>query len=362
MDEEFKPIAYRLSDVKPQPVDWLWPGYLAAGKLTLVDGDPNQGKSLFTLDLAARLTTGRALPDGYVPSGPQAVVLLGGEDAVCDTVIPRLLAAGADTSRIHVFGSSPTDEAAGRPASLPEDCGLLRDMLRANAARLLVADPLFAFLGQGFSPINDALVRRSLTPLARVAEETRSAVLMSRHLIKAAGKQALYRGSGSIALIGLARAAFLVARSRDDPDLHVLACTKNNLARSPPSLGYRIRHTADDQAVLDWTGPVQITADELVLPHRAMGDALPEAVVFLEHLLQGGPVAAQEVYRQARAEGIADRTLYRAKIELDIESTQEWHDGRNSWRWNLPHNEPELPPDEAHRKFMEHYWNAEKTG
>jgi hypothetical protein len=348
-----------LSDLTPEPVDWLWPGVLATGKLTLIDGDPNQGKSLFALDLAARLTTGRALADGHVPPGPQSVVLLGGEDGIRDTVIPRLIAAGADRSRIHVIGAPPVDGGPGRPPSLPEDCDLIAETMRRTASRLLIADPLFAYLSRSLCALNDSAIRQALAPLARLAEGTRSAVLMSRHLTKGTGKQAIYRGSGSIALIGLARAAFLVARAPNDPDLHVLACTKNNLGPLPPSLGYRIRRVDDDQAVLDWTGPVAMTADELVLGSlRAWGGALPEAIAFLEQLLQAGPVAAAEVYAKARTAGIADRTLNRAKIELSIQSEQQWCDGRKSWHWKLPAAASLLPPEEAHQRFLEHFWNV----
>src|SRR5262245_21696139 len=138
MVEPIKPLVCRLSDLEPEPLHWLWPGYLAAGKFTLIDGDPNQGKSLFTLDLAARLTTGRPLPGGHVPPGPQSVVLLCGEDSIRGTVLPRLRAAGADMGRVHLVGAPSADGTCTRPPSIPEDCDLLRETLLASQARLLI--------------------------------------------------------------------------------------------------------------------------------------------------------------------------------------------------------------------------------
>ena len=353
------PILCRLSDLTPEPIDWLWPGYLAAGKLTLIDGDPNCAKSLLVLDLAARLTTGRAWPDGQPGPGPQSVLVMASEDGIKDTVLPRLRAAGADVTRVHLFGSLSRDGAAGRQPRLPQDCFLLGAMLRSTAARMVIADPLFAFLSAGGCSLNDGAVRQALTPLARVAEEARAAVPMVRHLTKGSGRQAIYRGSGSIALIGMARTAFLAGRSPHDPDLHVLACTKNNLAAPPPSLGYRIAQT-NGQPVIVWQGPVETTADDLVLgPTRVHGKALPAAVAFLAQQLHDGPRPSEELRSSARAAGIADRTLDRAKAQLGVVAQQEHVDGRNVWSWRLPNAGPPLSPDEAYRQFMED-WNEGK--
>jgi hypothetical protein len=223
----------------------------------------------------------------------------------------------------------------------------------------VIADPLFAFLSGGCS-LNDGAVRQALTPLARVAEEARAAVPMVRHLTKGGGRQAIYRGSGSIALVGMARTAFLVGRSPDDPGLHVLACTKNNLAARPPSLGYRIGD-ANGQPVIDWQGPVETTADDLVLgPARVHREALPAAVAFLAQQLHDGPRPSQELRSTARAAGIADRTLDRAKAQLGVVAQEEHVDGRNVWSWRLPTAGPPLSPEEAYRQFMDD-WNQRRN-
>src|SRR5262245_60333810 len=125
-----------LNDLVPRPVDWLWPHILPAGKLTLIDGDPSQGKSLMTLDLAARLTTARALPDGYQPPEPCGVVLVGAEDNLEDTVLPRLLAAGADPRRVHAFRGPRCHGRCQRPPVFPGDCDLLGRVGRDTGSRL----------------------------------------------------------------------------------------------------------------------------------------------------------------------------------------------------------------------------------
>jgi hypothetical protein len=352
---EALPLLCRLSDLTPEPIDWLWPGYFAAGKLTLMDGDPDRGKSLLALDLAARLTTGQAWPDGQPGSGPQSVIIMASEDGIKDTLLPRLRAAGADLTRVHLFGRVSHNATPCRQPRLPEDCLLLREMVQAAAARMVIADPLCAFLSAN-SCLNDSAVRNALSPLAQLAEETRACVAMTRHLNKGGGRQAIYRGSGSIALIGLARTAFLAGRSADDPNLHVLACTKNNLATPPPALGYRIVQ-AEGQPVIDWHGPVATTADELVLgPPRVHGEALPAAVAFLTQELHDGPRPSDELRRQARATGIADRTLDRAKTQLGVVAEQEWIDDCNLWVWRLPNKLLNLPPEEAHRRLLEAFW------
>jgi hypothetical protein len=326
----------RLSDLQPEPMDWLWPGRIAAGKVMLIDGDPSQGKSLLTLDLAGRLTFGRELPNGHVPSGPLSVVLVGSEDDLRDTVLPRLGAARADLGRVHAFGSRSAGGVADRPPVFPDDAGLLAEAVEETSARLVIIDPLAAYLRPGVSG-NDALVRQALAPLARLAERTRVAVVLVRHLNKGGrGQQAIYCGGGSIALIGVTRTAFLVGPDPEDPTLHVLACTKNNLGTLPPSLGLRIQADEQGRAVVVWAGPSDLSADELVLtPRCRYGEALQGAKEFLRDLLADGPCCAEEVCRRAGESGIAERTLRRAKAELGVPSVKPGDD-RGGWVWQLP--------------------------
>jgi hypothetical protein len=348
-----------LSDFQPQPIDWLVPRWIAVGKMTLVDGDPSQGKSLLTLDLAARLTTARPLPDGYIPPSPISIVLIGHEDAICDTVLPRLLAAESDSARIHTFDVCYPAVASHRLPTFPEDCDLLRETLVETQSRLVIIDPLTAFLGTINFALNDQLVRRALTPLAQVLEETRSASLLVRHLNKGGeGQKAIYRGSGSIAIVAAARTAFLVGQVPDtSEDIHIIACTKTNLALPPASFSFRIRPSANDIPVIDWLGPIDVSADDLVLAStQNYGEARSEARTFLQDVLQPGPRTGEEVLRLAAQAGIAERTLRRAKSDLGVRSDMNYADGKLSWLWFLPDPPGLLPAEswpETHKRELE---------
>jgi hypothetical protein len=338
MSNNTNKLVYHLCELQEEPLDWVWPGWFAAGKPTLIDGDPSLGKSLLTLDLAARLTTARPLPDGYVPPEPLSVVLVGTEDGLRDTVLPRLKAAGADLRRVHCFAGRARDTAWGGSPTFPEDCALLHETIAETGSRLVILDPLMALLSARVCSLNDQMVRQALGPLARLAQEAGAAMNWVRHLNKGGtGQRALYRGSGSVAIIGTARTAFLVGRSPADEDLRVLACTKTNLAEPPPSLGFRIDRNADRQPVIAWTGPVDVSADDLVLvPRLRMGESLDEAKHFLQELLAAGPCSYQEAERKAQEAGITARTLRRAKVELGVVSTAKRAAGRTHWHWSLP--------------------------
>jgi hypothetical protein len=316
----------RLSECAPVKIKWLWEGRLAAGKLTLFDGDPHQGKSLLTLDLVACLTTGRALPESEALSEPMSVVLVGTEDRPDDTVVPRLLAAGADLGRVTVFQGT-TLSGAPLPPRFPDDLPELRETLQETGAGLLVIDPLSAVLK---GSANGPEVRHVLEPLSEIAAETGAAVAMVRHLNKGSlGQQAIFRGGGSIAIIGAARTAFLVGSHPNDPTLRVLACTKNNLGEPPSTLGFRITQTRNGEPAVEWTGPVEISADELIpLPARLDGTAVRRAADFLRQALQSGPRPSDEVRREAYAAGISERTLRRAKNDVSISSEHRAIAGR----------------------------------
>jgi AAA domain len=341
----------RLSDVEPEAVEWLWAGRAAAGKLMLLDGDPGLGKSLVTLNVAARWTTARPLPDAPALKQAIDVVLVGGEDAVADTIQPRLRAAGADLARVHHFVSRARPGGPESPPLFPDDCDLLEDTLRETGARVVIIDPLAAALGASASGSH---IRQALGHLAAVAALTRVAMILVRHLSKGGSShRAVYRGSGSIAIIGAARTAFLIAPHPEQDDLRVLACTKNNLSEAPVALGFRIIEHDAGVPLVDWTGPVDLSADDLVRgPGRPPGEALREARDFLKELLQQGACSSGEVYRRALAAGIAGRTLERAKTELRIESCVQTEDGKRRWLWRLPPRAAETvlfgPELEAH--------------
>jgi hypothetical protein len=326
----------RLADLAPTRLEWLWPGRLAVGKLTLLDGDPDQGKSMLTLDWAARLTTARAWPDGAPIGQPESVLLLSGEDNLFDTVIPRLLAAGADLDRVHVLHGRPGPDGALMPPVFPADCDLLRHALKETEARFVVADPIVAYLGPA-AGLNGPQVRKALTPLATIAQEAGANLTMVRHLNKNGRRQsAMYRGTGSIAVVAAARIDLLAGRDPNDPTQRVLACSKNNLAGPPPTLGYRIRQDDQERPFVEWTGPVDVSADEIVLNDGTLSGApVVRAIEFLQETLAGGSRPCNEVRELARGLDIARHTLDRARVKLKVVLFQSWENGRNVWYWRI---------------------------
>ncbi len=327
------PLVRTLRDLEStatQSVPWLWPGRIAPGRLTLLDGDPAVGKSLVTLDLAARVSSGREFPDGHRPAEPAAVLVLSAEDGVQDTVLPRLRGAGADLNRVHALDTRAT------PLFFPESCSLLQEYIEQTRARLVILDPFFAFLGAEISSLNEMMTRRALDPLMRVAETTQAALLLVRHLRKNhTGCEMAYRGLGSVAIVGAARTAQVVGTDPKNHRRRVLACTKSNLGTLPASLGFVIGQTDSGEARLEWHGAVPLAADDLLEAGRRRGPVVSEAAQFLRSCLRQGPRQRHAVLEEAEQAGISFRTLERAKGRLGVVSRQRREGGRNVWYWQL---------------------------
>jgi AAA domain len=330
-----------LSEVEPERVEWLWPGRLPLGKLAVLDGDPGLGKSVVTLDLAARISAGLELPDGQ-PCEPAGIVLLSAEDGLRDTIRPRLDAAEADSERI--FALSTVIEAKGgeRMISLTKDLTVIERAIERVGAGLVVVDPLTAFLSEKTDSYKDQDVRRALAPLAALAERTRAAILIVRHLNKAQGGNTLYRGGGSIAIIGAARSGLVIAEDPEDSERRILAANKHNLSRAAPSLAFRVGTAQNGAARVIWGGVSTLTAGDILKEpiDPEQKSALSEAKEFLRQLLGDDPVAAEEVRKDARGAGISERTLKRAKSALGVKSRKQG----DAWHW-VPADQG---PDEGH--------------
>jgi KaiC/GvpD/RAD55 family RecA-like ATPase len=327
----------RLSTVAAKPQQWLWPGRIPLGAISLLEGDPGEGKSLLTYDLAARVTTGLAMPEAAALPSPSGVILLQAEDRLEALVKPRLEAANADIDRVLVYDQ---DRFAQKPLLLPEDVPLLEDAAAKVEAKLLVIDPLSAFLGGSVN--SEQQVRRALAALQGLAERAELAVLLVRHLTKGRGASAMYRGSGSIGVIAAVRSALLAARDpgSEDRHRHVLVPVKSNVA-SAPSLAYRTMQK-DGQLQLEWLGPSRFTSQDVTNHTPDDVSAFEEAMFRLYEILQGGPQWANDVLSLARKAGVAQRTLHRAKALLGVKS-HRWGDGCSSrWAWQLPKEETEL--------------------
>jgi hypothetical protein len=302
------------SAIPRETVEWVWPGRIPAGKLTVIEGDPATAKSTMTLDLAARVTTGATWPDGALGRAPASVLLLSAEDGWGDTIRPRLEAAGADLDRCFCVAARQVDGEHGpmlRPVVLPEDIAWIARLIEQSDATMVVVDVLAAYLSDRIDSHKDQSVRRLLHLLALAASSTGAAVILIRHHNKAPGTSPLYRGGGSIGIIGAARAAYAVIRDPDDVDHRLVATVKSNLAAEAPTWGYMLVDVPDlGVARIEWDAESdRRSAAELLAGSQS--SALAEAVAWLSawRAAHPGRVSAGELISDATDAGIATVTL-----------------------------------------------------
>lgn len=325
-----------MSEITPKPVQYLWPPYVPAGEITVIDGDPGTNKSCITLDLAARTSTGRPMPDGTTHEAG-GVVFLSAEDSITKTLPLRLQAAGADLDRIAAIEGGVT---------IPADLGMIEQQVCQIGAKLVIIDPLMAFFQPDAN--SDQKVRQALTPLKKFAERQNLAVILVRHLNKSGGRYSLYRGSGSIGIVGATRSALLVGPDPEDPNMRVLCHVKSNLAPKGPSLLFEPVGHENGAVRIEWRGECQYTADDLLKRPKYPGSKQEEAIVFLLETLSDGPIEQVVVQQKAAALGIAYRTVERAKTLLGIESHRQGFGPGSEILWKLPASQGEVtcPMDE----------------
>jgi hypothetical protein len=345
-DEESSPsketapelIGQWASEITPQKVQWVWPGFIPQGKLTIFKGDPSEGKSLVCLDLAARLSQGAVMPDRSTsPAASTGAVILGAEDDLADTVVPRLQAAGARLDRIRLVPGVVRREKGLFLLAVDEHIQEIEAEVEIANSRLLVVDPLVCFLSGQVDTHSDHDVRRSLLLLWDLAIRRSLAVIAVLHLNKNAALRGLLRAMGSVAFVAAARAVFAFGPDPSQAGRHIMAPEKLNLGPPPPALTYEITSNRKGDPYIKWGEATTISADQLELSTPQEQGRLVEARRFLENLLKDGPQPAREIYKEAEAVHIAERTVDRAKESLGIISFPK--DGvpvKGRWQWRLP--------------------------
>jgi putative DNA primase/helicase len=328
-----------LADVEPERVTWLWDGHLPAGKLVVLDGDPSVGKSTLAIDWAARLSVGAPWPDGTgCPLGD--VLVLSAEDGLADTIRPRLDAAGGDPARVHALTDVTfrDDEGNLRQRSVTlADVEQINFAIAKYGARLVIIDVLMAYLPGKVDSHKDQDIRTVLARLADLGEKTGCCLLLLRHLNKSGAGNPLYRGGGSIGIVGAARAGFVAATDPDDETRRVLASTKQNLAPEPESLAYRLVGADNGVAKVEWLGSSEATAATLLASHERDDERTErdEAAEWLIDYLEAndGTAIAGAVIKAAAAVGIAKTTLTRARQRAGVTSVKAGM--KDGWSWNL---------------------------
>jgi putative DNA primase/helicase len=314
-----------MAEVAPEPVGFLWPPYLPLRKLTLLEGDPGQGKSWLAAAIAASGSRGGGLP-GMEAFTPFRSLFFTAEDGLADTLRPRLDALAADSALIFAH-----DE----PVQLdtPEGLAEVERELVARRPQLVVIDPVVAYVGARVDIYRANEVRAVLRPLAKMAEDHDCAILAVRHVNKLKGGRAIYAGQGSIDFTAAARSVLLAGSAAGDDPEHAVLHIKSNLAAAGAARGYRI-----EDGRFSWLGESRLRAGDLLaaeLPSEEMSSQ-EEARAFLLETLAGGAVAAREVLGAAKSAGISERTLRRVKAQERVEARRTGGYGeRGEWVWSL---------------------------
>lgn len=327
-------------EIEPEPIDWLWEGRLALGKITMVGGNPEVGKTLEAVDNVARISTGR-----HWPQGPRAPIgsafILSAEDGAADTIRPRLEAAGADLANVGIVSAVV---GKGKIFSLQDDLDQLVEIMQRAPLppKFLLIDPITAYLGGDLDSHRTTDVRAALAPLEAFTERTHISVKAITHPPKGATGNAINSFTGSLAFVAAPRMAFIIT-NEEGSDRKLVLKVKNNIGLPARGIAYRILTKEISRGIVAayivWDdAPVDVTADEALYQQAQAakgGGAGPVAVAvaFLETQLADGPKLGAEVEAAARKQGIAERTLRRARQELGVDATKDGYQG--PWIWAL---------------------------
>ena len=312
----------RMSDVELTPVEWLWKPYLPFGKLSVLQGNPGEGKTYFAMHLAAACTNGKLLPN-MERMEPFNVIYQTAEDGLGDTVKPRLIEAGADLDRVLVIDDSEVQ------LTLSDE--RIEKAIVENNARLVIIDPIQAYLGADVDMNRANEVRPIFMRLGQVAQRTGCAILLIGHLNKAAGMQSLQRGLGSIDIAAAVRSVMFIGKLKHDPTMRILTHEKSSLA--PP--GVSLAFSLGDEGGFRWVGEYDITADEMlsgIEPQRETKTQQAKDLIFT--LLAGGKqVLSEDIDKAALERGIPGRTVRDAKRELGDALKSKIVEGRKKVFW-----------------------------
>ena len=312
----------RMSDVELTPVEWLWKPYLPFGKLSVLQGNPGEGKTYFAMHLAAACTNGKLLPN-MERMEPFNVIYQTAEDGLGDTVKPRLIEAGADLDRVLVIDDSDVQ------LTLSDE--RIEKAIVENNARLVIIDPIQAYLGADVDMNRANEVRPIFMRLGQVAQRTGCAILLIGHLNKAAGMQSLQRGLGSIDIAAAVRSVMFIGKLKHDPTMRILTHEKSSLAPPGASLAFSL----GDESGFSWVGEYDITADEMlsgIEPQRET--KTQQAKDLICTLLAGGKqVLSEDIDKAALERGIPGRTVRDAKRELGDALKSKIVEGRKKVFW-----------------------------
>lgn len=302
---------------------WLMKPYLPEGKITMIFGDPGQGKTTFAVNIAASLSNGKAL-DGSTLCEPINIIYLTAEDGIADTILPRLISARANLSNIFTIDENS--------APLTMDDKRLETAIYKHNARLVILDPIQAYLGRiDINKAND--VRDKTKTLAYLGEKTGCTFILLGHLNKSISSKVAYRSLGSIDFYAIARSILLIGRDPNKKDIHVVCHIKSNLAKEGVPIAFKITETENDAGKFEYLGPYDIDPEDIINgnPEKKLSKLETAKALILQQLSESD-IPAAEIFNLAGQINISARTIEEAKRALRIEAKRI---GQH-WVWTKP--------------------------
>ena len=307
-----------MEDIKCENVEWLWYPFVPYGKITIIQGDPGEGKTTLVLQMIAKLTKGESIINGETKESIN-VIYQTAEDGLSDTIKPRLVAANADCSKVLVIDDKET------PLTMLDV--RLEKAIAETGARLVVLDPIQGFLGADVDMHRANEIRPVMKHIAEIAEKYRCAIILVGHMNKNSNGKSSYRGLGSIDFQAAARSVLIVGRVKGEPEVRVVCHVKSSLAPEGKSIAFRL----DKEEGFQWIGEYDVSVDDLLAADNR-GQKVREAKEFLKEILKSGSMTQKEISEEAENHVIKNKTLWNAKSDLKVESVKIG----NQWFWMLP--------------------------
>ena len=306
-----------MQDIEVEDIEWLIYPFIPYGKITIIQGDPGEGKTTLVLQIIARLTKGEAIINEKAKQ-PINVIYQTAEDGLGDTIKPRLLSADADCSKVLVIDDKDT------PLTMRDV--RLEQAIVETKAKLVVLDPIQGFLGADVDMHRANKIRPVMKHIAELADKYKCAIILIGHMNKCSMGKSTYRGLGSIDFQAAARSVLIVGRIKDEPEIRVVCQTKSSLAPEAKSIAFRL----NKENGFEWIGEYDVTADDL-LSGTAKGTKKQAAIDFLEEFVLNGAKPQTEIMKLAKEKGFSEKTVRNAKDELKIKSMRK----NNQWYLSL---------------------------
>lgn len=315
------------SNIQPKSIEWLWYPYIPYGKLTIIQGDPGEGKSTFILNIIALITQGKLMPDGYGNSESKVAIYQCAEDSVADTIKPRLEQAGANCDNAAFIVDDNE--------SLTLDDVRIEAAIEKTGARLFVIDPIQAFIPPDADMLSATKMRNVLRKLANVADRNNCAIILIGHMNKGHRGNNLYRGLGSIDIAAIARSILMITRDVAKPGIRYMIPIKSSLAPEGSAISFIFK----PEGGIQWLGKCDVTAGQIQDDDKAaMLSKHDRARQLIINMLSMNPVSAKTMYEELDNNGIKSRTVEKVKKELQVTT---YRSGK-CWYWKLPNRIPDI--------------------